>query len=207
MHRTGEGPKAGLTSQNKIGQPLQKGETEGRNRETALTECGWWWWQPGPALKSAFWRRSWRWHHRKCRSYWQTDRSRGHGYHDRPGTDQGNQQDHVVSGGYLVIQLAGQSRLVARGLLNNVNMCILDLMRLKASDNDEILPELRQTMKDILYRDWSCRQMSIRPWSATWEEWPNGPAPARVGTLACSKLRDTAGAGTSQWATLAMGQL
>jgi hypothetical protein len=38
----------------------------------------------------------------------------------------------------LVIQLAGQSRLVARGLPDNVNMCILDLMRLKASDNDEI---------------------------------------------------------------------
>ncbi len=38
MHRTGQGPKAGLNSQNKISQPLQKGETKARNRETAV--CG-----------------------------------------------------------------------------------------------------------------------------------------------------------------------
>jgi hypothetical protein len=53
----------------------------------------------------------------------------------------------------LVIQLAGQSKLVSRWVLDNFNMCIFDLMRLKASDNDEILPKLGQTRKDILYRD------------------------------------------------------
>ena len=47
------------------------------------------------------------------------------------------------------IRLMGQSKLDAKRLLDNVKACVVELMRLKVPNDDEIFPELKQARRDI----------------------------------------------------------
>jgi hypothetical protein len=48
------------------------------------------------------------------------------------------------------IRLAGQSKLEAKRLLDNVKTCIIELMGLKVPEDDEIFPRLKKVRKDML---------------------------------------------------------
>jgi hypothetical protein len=52
-------------------------------------------------------------------------------------------------GGYPAIRLTGQSKLDAKRLLDNIKLCVIELMRLKFPEDDETFPRLKQTRRDL----------------------------------------------------------
>ena len=51
--------------------------------------------------------------------------------------------------GYPAIRLTGQSKLDAKRLLDNIKSCVIELMRLRVPEDDETLPRLKQTRRDL----------------------------------------------------------
>ncbi len=47
------------------------------------------------------------------------------------------------------IRLTGQSKLDAKRLLDNIKSCVIELMRLRVPEDDETLPRLKQTRRDL----------------------------------------------------------
>jgi len=103
------------------------------------------------------------------------------------------------------IRLAGQSKLEAKRLLDNVKSSIIELMRLKVPDNDEMFPRLKKARKDmqrlLMQADEdedsaTMRAMASRPHHRT-----VGPSQLAASLVAAQEL------GTGLQYTLAMRQL
>jgi len=47
------------------------------------------------------------------------------------------------------IRLAGQSKIEAKRLLDNVKTCIIELMGLRVPEDDEMFPRLKKARKDM----------------------------------------------------------